>query len=159
MDYVLGFQFDQKGSNVALILKNRPEWQAGFWNGIGGHVEPQESPDGAMAREFYEETGMPQDHVVWHPFARLDTWMRDRVFLFSSFSDQVGVVRTVTDEPVAVFTVPAVLTMGVKSIINVPYLVAMALSQRSTRSTGGSNGFASYMILTELVPHNRLEAL
>jgi hypothetical protein len=38
VEYVVGFAFDTDG-RVALIRKNRPEWQAGRLNGIGGHVE------------------------------------------------------------------------------------------------------------------------
>lgn len=54
--YVVGFALDEDG-RVALIRKNRPEWQAGLLNGIGGRVEPGEASDAAMRREFREETG------------------------------------------------------------------------------------------------------
>jgi len=54
--YVLGFMFDRDYAEVALILKNRPAWQAGKWNGIGGKIEGDETPHAAMVREFTEET-------------------------------------------------------------------------------------------------------
>jgi 8-oxo-dGTP diphosphatase len=41
---------------VALIRKNRPEWQAGLLNGIGGKVNDGEGWNDAMTREFFEET-------------------------------------------------------------------------------------------------------
>lgn len=43
---------------VLGILKNRPEWQAGRWNGIGGKIEPGEWPIDAMCRETKQETGL-----------------------------------------------------------------------------------------------------
>lgn len=55
--YVVGFLVDPSTDHVALIRKGRPEWQAGKLNGVGGHIEPGESPAAAMVREFGEETG------------------------------------------------------------------------------------------------------
>ncbi len=63
--YVVGFLFDNRGY-VALINKNRPEWQRGRLNGIGGHIEDSESPEQAMAREFKEEAGLDFDD--WREF-------------------------------------------------------------------------------------------
>jgi len=42
-------------TEVALIQKNKPGWQCGKLNGIGGKIERYESPKGAMKREFAEE--------------------------------------------------------------------------------------------------------
>ncbi len=41
--YVLGFAFDEDYEWVALIKKNRPQWQAGKLNGVGGKIEPNET--------------------------------------------------------------------------------------------------------------------
>jgi hypothetical protein len=37
-DYVVGFLFRNNLSEVALIKKDRPAWQAGHLNGIGGKL-------------------------------------------------------------------------------------------------------------------------
>lgn len=37
--YVAGFLFNKEGNQVALIEKQRPEWQKFQLNGIGGHIE------------------------------------------------------------------------------------------------------------------------
>lgn len=50
--------FDEPLQNVLLIRKNRPQWQAGKMNGVGGKVEPGETPQGAAPRELFEETGL-----------------------------------------------------------------------------------------------------
>lgn len=55
-EYVCGFLFGDRG-RVALIHKARPAWQRGRLNGVGGKIEPGETPRQAMAREFREETG------------------------------------------------------------------------------------------------------
>lgn len=58
--YVMGFYVrwsDDHHYEVLLVRKNKPEWQAGKLNGIGGHIEPGEEPKEAMIREFLEETG------------------------------------------------------------------------------------------------------
>lgn len=54
-EYAVGFLHTD--DVVALIRKDRPEWQAGFLNGIGGKLEPGEQPHDAMVREFKEEAG------------------------------------------------------------------------------------------------------
>jgi 8-oxo-dGTP diphosphatase len=56
--YVVGFLVSDDGSRIALMRKERPAWQRGKWNGIGGKIEGDETPKAAMAREFREETGL-----------------------------------------------------------------------------------------------------
>ncbi len=65
-EYVLGFLFGD-GQQVLLIRKNKPTWQAGFLNGIGGKIESGETPAQAMCREFREEAGL--DIGAWKQFA------------------------------------------------------------------------------------------
>lgn len=56
--YVVGFAID--GQNILLLKKNRgPEFLIGKLNGVGGKVEPGESFQEAMEREFIEETSCP----------------------------------------------------------------------------------------------------
>jgi 8-oxo-dGTP pyrophosphatase MutT (NUDIX family) len=43
--------------NVLLVRKNRPEWQKGRLNLVGGKIEPGETPEEAAVRELYEEAG------------------------------------------------------------------------------------------------------
>jgi len=98
--YVAGFLIDQRKQNVALIRKARPAWQAGRLNGIGGHIEPGETAQAAMRREFHEETGAGTP--LWQPFATvLGDW--GTVEFFRLFEDApFGVLRSTTDEPVEV---------------------------------------------------------
>ncbi len=56
--YVCSFAFSTDRQRVLLIRKNRPAWQAGKLNGVGGKMEPGETPHAAARREFREETGL-----------------------------------------------------------------------------------------------------
>lgn len=56
--YACGFLFSNDRTRVILIRKNRPAWQAGKLNGLGGKLEPGETPYDAMRREFREEAGV-----------------------------------------------------------------------------------------------------
>ena len=152
MDYVVGFQFNRDGDRVALIRKRRPEWQSGFWNGIGGKVELGEPPETALWREFKEETGVPQDHIEWLPFVRLETWTKNRVFCYSSFTDQVELIRSVTDEPVDIFSLVFATSMTDRLVHDVPWLVSMALSRFHRHVGGDGRELASYMVVMEMPP-------
>ena len=56
--YVCSFLFSTDRRRVLLIRKNRPAWQAGKLNGVGGKIEAGETPHEAARREFREETGL-----------------------------------------------------------------------------------------------------
>src|SRR5690606_5219308 len=94
--YVVGFLFRPGTGEVALIRKQRPEWQRGLLNGVGGKIELGESAIEAMRREFREEAGA--DIVDWRPFALLH-WRRDVIHFFTSRAP--ARLESKTDEPVA----------------------------------------------------------
>lgn len=69
--YVVGFFIDRKARKVLLIKKNRPEAWAGRMTGLGGKIEPGETPERAMQREFLEECGL--NISTWKHTVFLDT--------------------------------------------------------------------------------------
>lgn len=62
--------FLTRGERVLLLQRRRPPNQ-GLWNGVGGHIEPGESPLAACLREVREETGYTLPAAR---FAGLLTW-------------------------------------------------------------------------------------
>lgn len=118
-EYVAGFMFD--ADRVALVVKNRPAWQAGRMNGIGGHIEPGETPEDAMVREFKEETGY-QWKADWHKFAELsgDGW---KVHFFYSYGNH-DLLKCPTDE--IIISIPCDRINHVNCIPNLTWLVPMA---------------------------------
>jgi len=58
MEYVAGFLFDNSRDNVVVIEKLKPAYQKGKINGVGGKIEPGETPENAIIREFNEEAGL-----------------------------------------------------------------------------------------------------
>lgn len=76
-DYCLGFNIYNE--SVLLVKKNKPKWQAGRFNGIGGKREGSESFLDSMVREFREETGVETKHHEWKKIAFL--WRHDRFYM------------------------------------------------------------------------------
>jgi 8-oxo-dGTP diphosphatase len=98
-DYVCGFLFDDARKHVALIRKNRPEWQRGLLNGIGGKIETGEGALAAMRREFFEETGAQV--FGWRCFCILTRASDWRVHFYVAFGDLLD-LRDQTDEQVLI---------------------------------------------------------
>ena len=122
IEYVCGFAFGgEAGELVVLIRKNRPAWQQGKLNGIGGHVEQGESYHDAMVREFEEETGLNVPH--WDQFLTLEgvTW---RCTFFRAFDVDVFKVESKTDEEVCRYHVTE---LPENVLANIPWLVPLAL--------------------------------
>lgn len=134
--YVLGFLFREDRRSVVLIRKQKPTWQAGLLNGIGGKVNDGEPIGSAMVREFWEETGVDTADCNWRPFAELS---RDgfRVHCFTAFNtDAWRRARTVEQEVVArhnLFTLP-----GHKRVSNLLWLLELALDRN-----GGKHFFVT----------------
>jgi len=127
-EYVAGFLFRHEGESVALIKKNKPEWQRDRLNGVGGKVELGETPVEAMTREFREETGAHVPELCWDKFCQLQTNGVLIHFFRSNLGDGVE-LRQTTDEHVDWYLVralnfPAVCKGNV--LPNLRWLIPMA---------------------------------
>jgi 8-oxo-dGTP diphosphatase len=122
--YVIGFLFTIERDRVLLVRKNRPEWQAGRLNGIGGKIEPGELAIDAMIREFKEETGL----LVrgWLPFYRERFANGIDLQFFAASADEFDQARTMTDEEILGVGVNLAVT-GVPVVPKLSFLLPMAL--------------------------------
>lgn len=142
--YVLGFSYDQYGA-LAMILKNRPAFQAGKWNGVGGHVETTDKTvQDAVSREFKEETGQDIPAFRW----RLVGEMRDEsnfvIYVLTTRSAVLS-AHTTSDETVKVFTPGEQAALGgdqYPCLANIPSLIAL------TQMGPGHDGIIPYFRLT-----------
>lgn len=135
--YVLGFMFNEDQTQVALILKNRPEWQAGLLNGIGGKIEEGEHPWDAMVREFKEETGYTSGYETWvHRLTLIfvDDAMggRAEVYVYLGTGD-ITLLRTMEDEKVCVVAWKVVQPDG--CIHNLEWMVPLLLDKKMPNAT------------------------
>lgn len=119
--YVVGFLFSPDYKKVVLINKNRPEFQRGLYNGVGGRIEENETPGDAMSREFMEETGVLIND--WKEYAILDGDCI--VYVFSASSEKYDEVKTQTDERIEIIYTFEVSTL--KIMPNLRWLIPMAL--------------------------------
>lgn len=69
--YVLGFLFRDNCQSCVFIRKDKPCWQAGLLNGVGGKIELGETPLAAMIREFKEEAGVDTSASGWREFCEM----------------------------------------------------------------------------------------
>ncbi len=135
MDYVLGFVF-HNDDYVLLIEKQKPAWQKGKLNGIGGKIEVTadsgipERPAEAMARECREETGLDIPEPAWRHYATM-VFDQDSVYVFSTVSnfnpndltEETGTGETLWNEEVT----NVLLGLTYKPAMgNLPWLIAMS---------------------------------
>ena len=124
--YVAGFLFDINKEKVVLIKKNRPDWQMGFLNAVGGSVEFGESSLDAMKREFKEETNVEIND--WEHFASVEKG-DFIVDFFRAFSEKYLDVRSVTDEKVNIYEVKSISDL--KIIDNLNWLIPLGLLSKN----------------------------
>lgn len=101
-NYVLGFIFDQNLDKVLLIKKNRPDFQKGKLNGIGGSIELNETALEAMRRETKEECGL--DIKEWVNFGKLfNPNLEYDIELFYTVTNEIYNFKQIEDEKVSIY--------------------------------------------------------
>jgi 8-oxo-dGTP diphosphatase len=141
--YVVGLCFSSDRRSVVLILKTRPQWQAGRLNGVGGKVELTEHPQTAMAREFLEEAGVETDSKEWNHFATISgvDWQKDPsgqteaiIFCYELANDLYFTnAKTSEEEKITKINVNYIPTNWVGLIPNLHILIPLACSTEYER--------------------------
>lgn len=126
-NYVAGFMFTEDKKHVVLIQKNKPSWQRGKLNGVGGKIEPGETPSEAMVREFFEETGVTTSSCNWTNIARIASETKSNIYVFSCFNDDALSSRTMEKEVVYILKVNEIPD---NIIGNIKWLIHMALDEK-----------------------------
>lgn len=131
LSYTLCFLL--QGERVLLLNRNAPPNQ-GLWNGLGGKIEPGESPQASVLREMREEAGLELDAAE---FAGVVTWSWEQgsggmyVFLARLEEDVSLTLPRETDEGILAWKqldwVLAPENVGVVS--NIPHFLPVMLEQ------------------------------
>lgn len=131
--YACGFLFSPDRCRVLLIRKNRPAWQAGKLNGIGGKIERGETPAEAMRREFREEAAL--DIATWQEIITLSgaddagSGIAWRGHFFRAFGD-VDAAHGLTDETLEIH---AVASLPRDTIPNLHWMIPLMLDDQVVR--------------------------
>lgn len=128
--FVCGFYYDDSRSHVVLIRKQKPAWQKGRLNGVGGKIEQGETPLEAMRREFAEEAG--KNVTDWEPLATLHVPLiapprGGVVHFFRAFGD-FNEIQSMTEERIAVRTIYLVL-QDPTLMPNLRFLIMLGLDE------------------------------
>lgn len=126
--YVLGFIFDHSFTRIALIRKQKPTWQRGLLNAIGGRVEEKDiNSNHAMIREFQEKTGFDTNNYVWRMFAKLEG--KDfQVDCFALAIDDLWDLKTITDEEIEIYNIDTFFKKN-KTVDNLEFLTHLAINK------------------------------
>jgi 8-oxo-dGTP diphosphatase len=128
-NYVVGFLHDEH--DVVLIKKNRPDWQRGLLNGIGGHIEETDFwPVHAMTREFEEETGVHIHELDWDHFLTLEG--PEATIYVYAYADQNGLMKTVdtkTDEEVDIYDMTYLDDWDTMTVPNLRWIIPLMMQR------------------------------
>ena len=129
MEYVVGLLFNDEETQVVLVRKNRPPWQAGYLNGVGGKINFGERPERAMVREFEEETGLHE--VAYSGWIHTVTLSGPgfRVFFYMSHTESCSqdLEPNRTDEPIEIHRVDQLQSLPV--VPNLRWIIPLSLNQ------------------------------
>lgn len=143
--YVVGFMFSQGLDEVVLIRKNRPLWQKGLYNGVGGKVEEDEHQDDAMQREFEEETGCDTHKQDWKLVSKITDEDPDETpfeIYFYTIVGNLARCKTTTDEEIVIMPLTAIYPTRRDMMANLPWSIGMALD--ALRKDGPEMSWVSY---------------
>ncbi|MCP3924893.1 MAG: NUDIX domain-containing protein [Desulfobacterales bacterium] len=127
-NFVVGFAFTEDKKQVLLVRKEKPPWQKGHLNGVGGKVKKGETPLEAMMREGHEETGL---YLPWKYKARMEGINNDGAYfichILYTYSDRVHNFIQKEEEILRLFKVSQ-LTLY-KRIANIDFLIHFGICE------------------------------
>lgn len=131
-EYVVTFLFNPTLDKVWLVEKQKPEWQKGCLNGIGGKIEKDEAPHSAAHRELKEESGIDTWDLleVGYMFGVNNDNNKFKVWIYTGIT--IDQLKTMETEQILLLDVNKVKEF--KHIENIPTLIEACLYMMSGQS-------------------------
>lgn len=124
--YVVGFVFTADYEQVLLMTKNRPDWQIGRMNGIGGKIEADEPDVSAIVRESKEESDLDISEQEWVLCCTSTAPDWEVLFFGAVLPGRLADAKSVTDEPVAWYSTE---TLPANVIDNLRWLIPLSINR------------------------------
>lgn len=124
--YTLGFVFNKNLDHVLLMHKNRPDWQAGKINGLGGKLEEGEDGVSCIQREVKEESGLDIEKDNWVYAGVLYSESFHMEVLCSTHEGNMEDAKTLEDEEIEWFQIES---LPKNTIDNLYWLVHITLDK------------------------------
>ena len=134
-EYVIGFLFNESMTQVMLINKNRPDWQAGKINALGGKIENNETSREAVAREIYEESTVWTTPQEWTWLGTMSGWDW-AVVVYYILRKNLGFFNA-TDEAIEIFDTD---NLPDNLIHNLRWLIPMCVDRERNQHRYGFEG-------------------
>jgi 8-oxo-dGTP diphosphatase len=149
--YCLGFAFNENETDVLLIEKNHPKWQAGKFNGVGGKCDVDENSIWAMRREFKEETGIDIELDGWKYIISMygEDWHVD---VFSAFTDGVFNFQSIESEQVHLLNIKDIQADKYDVISNLYWLIPMCLDKNDDHKSGINYYVGNQVFISAIQP-------
>jgi 8-oxo-dGTP diphosphatase len=79
-----------------LMIERKKEPNIGLWNGVGGHIEQNESPLGSCLREVEEETGICLSTLRFGGILTWESWSHPPggMYLFSQYLSEPAFINS-----------------------------------------------------------------
>lgn len=130
MHYTVALVFSPDKSQIALIRKQKPRWQFGKLNGIGGKINDMESPLDAAQRELFEEANIVSRNLKKFAIGTVSTPNNnygDTIFFFTGTSDLSMVHSNETEQIEIISVYNAIHSPDL--ISNLRWLILLALDE------------------------------
>lgn len=77
--------FIKQANKVLLLNRQKSRWM-GSWNGVGGKIKENETPNECVAREVFEETGIKFDIIKYKGIVNyiVDNFERDIIYVYTA---------------------------------------------------------------------------
>ncbi|ASV44417.1 hypothetical protein PBI_SCTP2_402 [Salicola phage SCTP-2] len=126
MQYVLNVIMNENRDRVLLIRKNRPKWQKGKYNFVGGKVEDNENEFEAVIRETKEEC----DLYIYPQLIGTIKSNDFTVYVYRSIINNLYDVQQQTDESLAIFNEDSWDSLRKLGVENVSEILEICAKQK-----------------------------